>query len=182
MTIAPGKECDILLRRRGQHKKQPYRVLRGADMLEGGSSITLSLYKINVRVFSVGEKEVRGMGASGSGGVYWVVIEVTRRVREVKVVITGILAPVPGGITLDQFLRDYRERVGMELPYRGLGFPDALSLLAAFPDVCTISTNIDVENPGPEDTWIHAVRDDQVFPIRIRIQTDHVPPEEHLVD
>ncbi|KAL1488593.1 hypothetical protein ABEB36_014397 [Hypothenemus hampei] len=111
-----------------------------------------------------------------------VLAEVTRRVREVKVVITGVLAPVPGGITLDQFLRDYRERVGMELPYPGLGFPDALSLLAAFPDVCTISTNIDVENPGPEDTWVHAVRDDQVFPIRIRIQTDHVPPEEPLVD
>ncbi|KAL1506854.1 hypothetical protein ABEB36_006138 [Hypothenemus hampei] len=109
-----------------------------------------------------------------------VLAEVTRRVREVKVVITGILASMPGRITLEQFLRNYRERVGMELPYQSLGFNDALSLLATFPDICTIATNVDMENPGPENTWIHLVREDQVFPIRIRAQADHLVKEDLL--
>ncbi|KAL1492441.1 hypothetical protein ABEB36_004752 [Hypothenemus hampei] len=111
-----------------------------------------------------------------------VLAEVTRRVREMKVVISGILDPVPAGMTLDQFLRDYRQKIGMELPYQGLGFDDPLSMLVSFPDICSIATCVDMEDPGPEDTWIHPVRDSQVFSVRIVVQENLEAPEESLDD
>lgn len=60
--------------------------------------------------------------------------------QETKSIIRSLVASTPLRSTIRTVLRDYRDTVGLELPYKQLGFDNPEQYLRSIPDVVQVIT------------------------------------------
>ncbi|CAF0914334.1 unnamed protein product [Didymodactylos carnosus] len=82
-----------------------------------------------------------------------------------KVHITAVLLSAKGGLTIEQFIKDYQTLVSRPLPFEEFGFKDVISLLRSMKDVCCIDERngliygIGNENTAIIEKFVHEQKD-----------------------
>lgn len=59
--------------------------------------------------------------------------------KEFKKNLKGLIISSPKGLTVSQLLRDYRETIGREIPFRAMGYTSIVEYLQNIPDTLRVS-------------------------------------------